>query len=541
MNTVTAIFRSALLGAAIAAFALQSSSVDAARIDGGEVSGWDTGQWRVQVDGVMGGKSSGNVQFLSNNKMMKFTGDISLDGGGFSSVRRRVNLDLSGSAGVVVTLEADTRGAPTGIHLQLGDQTYYDYSSAFSVPLSSEDGPVVTSVYLPIDSFDRGTRVGFQCSNCALDSSRVNNLSVYVLFQEGSFDVRLRSIETVNGPRSFPPPVYDNLESADDVVGLLRSTISSGGGLYDKSYIELCIAMYWSVLNTILSSGSGVVSESIQAVICAGLQEVEAQMEDGDSKENIAWTMRYAMDAVIADLQGSARTDVLDWLPTPTEAESMEVTCVGRTSAAQGIMYDPTNQKILVSPTNAPVTPTRAPVVPTRAPVAPTRAPVAPTEAPLAPTKAPVVPTEAPVMPTEAPIAPTVAPVVPTVAPITPTAAPILPITTETLTDDQEIEEKLPLPFITENDEGEAIVDNEKIEEAEEISLFDNENVKDEGVPLTDSEAAEGEIPLSTTAVAAVVESSASASELSSGSVSDRGLGSIVVGMLVLGVVQLGL
>jgi len=276
-------------------------------------------------------------------------------------------------------------------------------------------------------------------------------LSVYVLFQEGSFDVRLRSIETVSRPRSFPPPVYDNLESADDVVGLLRSTISSGGGLYDKSYIELCIAMYWSVLNTILSSGSGVVSESIQAVICAGLQEVEAQMEDGDSKENIAWTMRYAMDAVIADLQGSARTDVLDWLPTPTEAESMEVTCVGRTSAAQGIMYDPTNQKIL------------------------------------------------------------------------------------------EIEEKLPLPFITENDEGEAIVDNEKIEEAEEISLFDNENVKDEGVPLTDSEAAEGEIPLSTTAVAAAVESSASASELSSGSVSDRGLGSIVVGILVLGVVQLGL
>jgi len=452
MNTVTAIFRSALLGAVIVAFASQSSSVDAARIDGGEESGWDTNQWSVQVDGVMGGKSSGNVQFLSSNNVMKFTGDISLDGGGFSSVRRRIDLDLSGSAGVVVTLEADTRGAPTGIHLQLGDQSYYDYSSAFSVPLSSEDGPVVTSVYLPIDSFDRGTSFGFQCNgNCALDSSRVNNMSVYVLFQEGSFDVRLRSIESVNEPRSFPPPAYDNLESTNDVLTLLTSTILSGGGLYDKSYIELCIAMYWSVLNTILSSGSGVVSEPILAVICAGLQEVEAQMVDGDSKANIAWTMRYAMNAVIADLEGSARIDVLDWLPTPTEASSMDVTCVGRTSAAQGIMYDPTNQNIL------------------------------------------------------------------------------------------EIEEESPLPLITEKNEDELIVDNEKIEEAEEISLFDNENVKDEGVPLTNSEAAEGESPQSTIATAAAVESSASASELSSGSLSDRGFGSVVVGILVLGVVQLGL
>lgn len=355
-----AILRSFLLGAAVAAIAVQNAGAsDAVRIDGGDEFGWEENRWYVQVDGVMGGKSSGIMEFTSDDAM-KFTGDISLDGGGFSSVRRQIDLDLSEYAGVVITLEADARSSgngavspPTGLHLQFDDRnSRYDFSSAFTVPLSSanNDGAVVTSVYLPVESFDRATSFGFECGNaCQFDESAVRGMSVYVLFQEGSFDVRLRSIEAVMEPRTFAPPAYDILESKDDVVGLIQSTISSGGSLYDKSYSELCIAMYWSVLNTVLSSDSGVVTDPIQAVICAGLQEVEEQMEDGDSKADIAWTLRHAMDSVIADLQGSSRTTTQDWLPTVSEAASMEVDCVGRTSAAPGLMYNPTNEFILVS------------------------------------------------------------------------------------------------------------------------------------------------------------------------------------------------
>ena len=325
-------------------------------IDGGDESGWEDG-WYVQVDGVMGGKSSGKMEFLQDNSVMKFTGDINLDGGGFSSVRRRVSLDLSEYAGVVVTLEADKRGIgegslpPIGLELQFDDRSSrYDFSSAFSVPLSSGygDGPVVSSVYLPIESFDRGTFFGFVCrDNCKFDPTQINGISVYVLFQEGDFEVRLRSIEAVKEPRSFPLPDYDVIESDDDVIALIQSTITAGGGLYDKGYTELCIAMYWSVLNSIFSSDTGAVSDSIQAVICAGLQQVESQTNEGDSKENIAWTLRYAMDAVIADLLGSSRPTVQDWLPTVEETTSMEVQCLGRTSAAPGYMYDPTNEYML--------------------------------------------------------------------------------------------------------------------------------------------------------------------------------------------------
>ncbi len=347
-----------LLGAAMAALPAVGANDGVLHIDGGSESGWEDG-WYVQVDGVMGGKSSGKMEFLQDNSVMKFTGDINLDGGGFSSVRRRVSLDLSDYAGVVVTLEADRRSVgevslpPIGLELQFDDRSSrYDFSSAFSVPLSSDDGdgPVVSSVYLPIESFDRGTFIGFVCrDNCQFDPSKINGISVYVLFQKGIFDVRLRSIEAVKEPRSFPLPKFDVIESKDDVIALIQSTITAGGGLYDKGYTELCIAMYWSVLNTILSSDTGVVSDAIQAVLCAGLQQVETQTNERDNKENIAWTLRHAMDALIADLQGFSRLTVQDWLPTVDEATSMKVQCLGRTSAAPGYMYDPTNQYMLVS------------------------------------------------------------------------------------------------------------------------------------------------------------------------------------------------
>lgn len=366
-------------------------------IDGGNEFGWDQDSWYVQVDGVMGGRSSGDLEFLvvdapttpgdnnsNSNNVLKFTGEINLTGGGFSSVRRRVDLDLSDYAGVVMTLRADPHDrlapiAPTGLHLQLGDATsFYDFSSALAVPLSSSSSDTTgiwTSVYLPVETFDRGTRVGFVCNSnnndCRFDPSEIDGMSVFVLFQEGDFDVRIESIEAVTEPRSFSPPVLSDLESAQEVVDLLLATVDSGGGLYDKSYVELCVAMYWSVLNTLLAVPSPSppdgapfsgyrVPDPVKVVICAGLELAESTIFSPDTtaasnnnnnnrKQAAAWTLRYTIDAVVADLRGSDRaasssnSNDLGWLPSPAEAESMDVTCVGRTSPAPGILYNPTS------------------------------------------------------------------------------------------------------------------------------------------------------------------------------------------------------
>eukprot|EP00532_Pseudo-nitzschia_australis_P017496 CAMPEP_0168257990 /NCGR_PEP_ID=MMETSP0141_2-20121125/6841_1 /TAXON_ID=44445 /ORGANISM="Pseudo-nitzschia australis, Strain 10249 10 AB" /LENGTH=527 /DNA_ID=CAMNT_0008195111 /DNA_START=169 /DNA_END=1752 /DNA_ORIENTATION=+ len=397
-----------LLSSSSSSAASTSATADGVlHIDGGSEFGWDQNSWYVQVDGVMGGKSSGDLEFLAladdasasgnnndndndndndnNNEMvLKFTGDISLDGGGFSSVRRRTDLDLSDYTGVVVTLRAADVPAststststadippPTGLHLQLGDATsYYDFSSALAIPLSNGGDDVWTSVYLPMESFDRGTRFGFVCNNCQFDSSNINNLSVYVLFQEGSFDVRIRSIQAVKEPVVFRSPRLD-FASATEITDLLRATVASGGGLYDKSYTELCVAMYWSVLNSLLTAtavgqsggddNAFVVPDSVGAVICAGLQQTEntlfsslsssettsnQQQQQQNKHSAAAWTLRYTIEAVVADLKGIDRPNMNmgnngDWLPSPTAAESMDATCVGRTSPAPGILFDP--------------------------------------------------------------------------------------------------------------------------------------------------------------------------------------------------------
>merc|ERR1740130_1072829 len=156
------------------------------RIDGNgnEGESWDEDSWSVQVDGVMGGQSTGRLEFImsssssddennGNNNVLKFTGDISLNGGGFSSVRRPISLNLNNYDGIVVTLEADNYDGstpPTGLHLQFSDSTSnYDFSSAFATPLStststlSSTEKILTSVYLPMNSFNRGGRFGFPC------------------------------------------------------------------------------------------------------------------------------------------------------------------------------------------------------------------------------------------------------------------------------------------------------------------------------------------------------------------------------------------
>ena len=336
-----------LLCALVIAHEAVASTSTSARIDGFEhESGRDS--WYVQVDGVMGGKSSGTLDFIAggndDDHVMEFTGTISLDGGGFSSVRRSYVgglLDLSDYAGVVVTLETQSSSAfapPLGVELSFGDATSrYDFSSAFAVPLSTNAN--ISSVYLPMESFDRGTFIGFLCRDgCSLDPSKIDSLSVYVLFQEGDFEVTIHSIEAVREPRVFPTPIID-AGTSQDIATLLQNTIASGGGLYDKSYVELCIAIYWSVLNSLVASPE--VPESVKVVLCAGLERaVEIQNIEGINDPAIAWALRYTIDAVLADLNGSERSIVESWLPTKAEADSMEVNCVGRTSVAQGILYN---------------------------------------------------------------------------------------------------------------------------------------------------------------------------------------------------------
>lgn len=68
----------------------------------------DIGPWRSINDGVMGGLSAGGM--TQSGEGLKFSGVISLENnGGFSSVRRSVDLDLSRVTGVRIEVRGDGR------------------------------------------------------------------------------------------------------------------------------------------------------------------------------------------------------------------------------------------------------------------------------------------------------------------------------------------------------------------------------------------------------------------------------------------------
>merc|ERR1719388_92854 len=203
--------------------------------------------------------------------------------------------------------------APLGLQLQLDG-----FPASFARPLSQTSGQLV-KVFLPLASFDTGR---WRCQSCRLDTRTVDGLAIYVLFQSGPFEVRIRSITAVK--RSVSPPVPSiSLGSSDAVIELLKASIKSGGSLYDKEYEELCIAIYSTSLHAIMAAtGPSVATKS---VACAGL--INARKS---SKSENAWILRHAIDAILSDIQGTPRSVQYDWLPSAQDAAGTFESCADK-------------------------------------------------------------------------------------------------------------------------------------------------------------------------------------------------------------------
>jgi len=168
--------------------------------------------------------------------------------------------------------------------------------------------------------------MGYQCSSCQLDTTRINEMEIYALFQEGSFRIDVKSITAVADPKSFLSPSI-TFRSVEDIEALIEATIASGGKVYDYGYREICIAIYWSTLNTILEATG--IADALKGVACAGLKMVDPY---GDKVEN-AWNLRYTLDAVLADVKGVERNENSpSWLPTNDGLAVLMEDCTGYTS-----------------------------------------------------------------------------------------------------------------------------------------------------------------------------------------------------------------
>jgi len=165
-------------------------------------------------------------------------------------------------------------------------------------------------------------------------------MDIYVLFQEGNFQVKVDSIiAVVEDVQSFDIPnvTFTNVNQLGNVI---EKTIKNGGGLYDYDYKELCIAVYKSTLNSIVGSSSSedatndeeeVVSKKIKSMICQGLQRADLQ---GNDKVNVAWTLRHTLDSVLEEIGRKAKVvDGSVWRPEDLDTY---LQCNGVTSGSSG-------------------------------------------------------------------------------------------------------------------------------------------------------------------------------------------------------------
>ncbi|MEM9747195.1 MAG: CIA30 family protein [Actinomycetota bacterium] len=120
----------------------------------------DLGDWLIVNDGVMGGRSEGFVDVDAS--VMRFDGTIVTAGGGFTSVRRRLDGgELSGTTRVEMRIRADDRRYAVILESdERVDGRSVSYRAQLDPLVIDDDGfAVVSAAYADMDTSIFGFRV----------------------------------------------------------------------------------------------------------------------------------------------------------------------------------------------------------------------------------------------------------------------------------------------------------------------------------------------------------------------------------------------
>ncbi len=140
----------------------------------------DEAQWIVVNDGVMGGRSAGFVAVEDGT--LRFTGTLVTQGGGFTSVRARREVDVTGQVGI----ELRVRGSGRQFEVELDDglRTYgRTVSRRAPFPTSAE----WVVVRVPFGAL-RSTVFGQAVKAPPIDLARIRSVGLYMVDgQDGPF------------------------------------------------------------------------------------------------------------------------------------------------------------------------------------------------------------------------------------------------------------------------------------------------------------------------------------------------------------------
>jgi len=130
--------------------------------------------WTTANDGVMGGLSEGGPEFLENSLL--FSGTLSLkNNGGFSSIRRLIDLDLSEYSGLVIRVRGDGRTYQARMHT---DARHRGDAVAYSGEFTTEKGAWVERK-IPFDTLRQSYR-GRTLEDYPFDPGRVESVGFLI-------------------------------------------------------------------------------------------------------------------------------------------------------------------------------------------------------------------------------------------------------------------------------------------------------------------------------------------------------------------------
>ena len=146
--------------------------------------------WYIQNDDVMGGRSQGTFEILSDE--LFFSGNTNTDGGGFSSIRTQpLQLDLSNRSGIRVKVKGDGRRYIW--HLQT-DARWRGRSVNYWAEFNTLTDEVVV-IDIPFTKFVPQFR-GLKLDGPELNSQKITQLGLYIYDKnDGPFELSLLRVE----------------------------------------------------------------------------------------------------------------------------------------------------------------------------------------------------------------------------------------------------------------------------------------------------------------------------------------------------------
>jgi len=140
----------------------------------------DEAEWDVVKDGVMGGRSAGFVAVEQGT--LRFTGTLVTQGGGFTSVRARRTVDLTGQLGI----EMRVRGSGRQFEVELDDGVR-GYGRTVSRRAPFQTSAEWTVVRVPFSAI-RSTIFGRAVNAPVIDVARIRGMGLYMADgQDGPF------------------------------------------------------------------------------------------------------------------------------------------------------------------------------------------------------------------------------------------------------------------------------------------------------------------------------------------------------------------